>query len=94
MDADVVNNRFSEFVARYPSLTSNQVSFLNLLKNHISRYGSIQIDQLYEAPFTALHSNGIDGVFADEKMVDDLVAVIDSFKPEPYGEMTTHDQRT
>jgi len=91
VDADVVNNRFSEFVTRYPSLTSNQVSFLNLLKNHISRYGSIKIGQLYEAPFTALHSDGIDGVFADEKMVDDLVVVIDSFKPETYGEMTTHD---
>ncbi len=87
MDADVVNNRFSEFVTRYPGLTSNQVSFLNLLKNHISRYGSIQIEQLYEAPFTALHSDGLDGVFADEKMIDDLIAVIDSFKSETYGEM-------
>jgi len=87
MDADVVNNRFSEFVTLYPSLSSNQVSFLNLLKNHISRYGSIQIEQLYEAPFTALHSDGLDGVFADEKMIDDLIAVIDSFKPETYGEM-------
>ena len=88
MDADVVSNRFSEFVTRYPSLTSSQVSFLNLLKNHISRYGSIKIGQLYEAPFTALHSDGLDGVFADEKMIDDLIAVIDSFKPETYGEMT------
>ena len=89
MDADVVSNRFSKFVTRYPSLTSSQVSFLNLLKNHISRYGSIKIGQLYEAPFTALHSDGLDGVFADEKMIDDLIAVIHSFKPETYGEMTT-----
>jgi type I restriction enzyme R subunit len=88
MDADVVSNRFSEFVTRYPSLTSSQVSFLNLLKNHISRYGSIKIGQLYEAPFTALHSDGLDGVFSNEKMIDDLIAVIDSFKPETYGEMT------
>ena len=88
VDADVVSNRFSKFVTRYPSLTSSQVSFLNLLKNHISRYGSIKIGQLYEAPFTALHSDGLDGVFADEKMIDDLIAVIDSFKPETYGEMT------
>lgn len=86
MDADVVNDRFSEFVTRYPSLTSNQISFLNLLKNHISRYGSIKIEQLYEAPFTALHSNGLDGVFSNEKMIDDLIAVIESFKPRIYGE--------
>jgi type I restriction enzyme R subunit len=84
----MVNDRFSEFVTRYPSLTSNQVSFLNLLKNHISRFGSIEVGQLYETPFTALHSDGLDGVFTDEKMIDDLISVIDSFKPETYGEMT------
>ena len=88
MNAEVVNERFSDFVTRYPSLSSNQVSFLNLLKNHISRYGSIEVGQLYETPFTALHSDGLDGVFTDEKMIHDLIAVIDSFKPEAYGEMT------
>jgi len=82
MDADAVNNRFAEFVTSYPGLTSNQVSFLNLLKNHISRYGSIQIDQLYEAPFTALHSEGLDGVFGDEAMIQELIAVISSFHPQ------------
>ncbi len=56
---------------------------LLLLKNHISRYGSIQIDQLYEAPFTALHSNGLDGVFADERMVEELLGIVASFRSKP-----------
>ena len=83
MDAGVVNRRFSQFAARYPGLTAAQVSFLNLLKNHISRYGSIQIEQLYEAPFTTLHSDGLDGVFSDERMVEALLAIIKVFGPEP-----------
>ncbi len=81
MDADVVNSRFSEFVTRYPGMASNQVAFLNLLKNHISRYGSIKVEQLYEAPFTALHSDGLDGVFSNEQMVEELLAIVDTFKP-------------
>ena len=67
-------------------LTIISLHFLNLLKNHISRYGSIEIDQLYEPPFTTIHSEGLDGVFVDDRMADELIAVIDSFKPQPYEE--------
>ena len=61
------------------------MSFLNLLKNHISRYGAIEIEDLYEPPFTTLHSDGLDGVFVDEKMANELISIIDSFKPQRYG---------
>ena len=88
MDAEIVNERFSEFVARYSRLTANQVSFLNLLKNHISRYGSIELDQLYEPPFTTLHTDGLDGVFIDERMINDLISIIDTFKPQSHVEVT------
>ncbi|MBK9437650.1 MAG: hypothetical protein IPN51_06610 [Chloracidobacterium sp.] len=40
--------------------------FLTLLKNHLSKYGSIGMERLYQDPFTSLDSNGIDGVFADK----------------------------
>lgn len=91
MDAGVVNARFSVFVARYPGLTANQVSFLNLLKNHISRYGSIEIGDLYEPPFTAIHSEGLDGVFADKWIVDELIAIISTFTPKKFGDIKTYD---
>lgn len=87
MDAEAVNNRFSDFIFTHPELTANQVSFLNLLKNHISRYGAIDIEQLYKSPFTMLHSDGLDGVFMDEQMIDELIAIIETFKPQPHGEL-------
>ena len=90
MDADAVKNRFSEFVGKYPGLTANQVSFLNLLKNHISRYGSIQVEQLYESPFTTLHSEGLDGVFSDKQMVKELLDIIESFKKEIHNDEGPH----
>ena len=81
MDADVVNTRFADFIFSHPGLTANQMSFLNLLKNHISRYGAIEIEDLYEPPFTNVHSDGLDGVFMDEKMIDELIEIIASFQP-------------
>lgn len=84
MDADVVNERFVNFITTHPALTSSQVSFLNLLKNHISRYGSLEIEQLYEPPFTTLHSDGLDGVFVDEDMVEELIRIIGTFQPKAF----------
>ncbi len=81
MDADAVNARFADFIFSHPSLTANQMSFLNLLKNHISRYGAIEIEDLYEPPFTSVHSDGLDGVFMDEKIIDELIEIIASFQP-------------
>ena len=80
MDADIVEKQFTQFSVKYPKVTSDQLNFLNLLKNHISRYGSIEIEELYAPPFTTLHSDGLDGVFIDEQMVDALLAVIDTFR--------------
>ncbi len=85
LDADAVNARFADFIFSHPALTANQMSFLNLLKNYISRYGAIEIEDLYEPPFTTLHSDGLDGVFVDEKMANELISIIDSFKPHLYG---------
>ena len=81
MDADAVNLRFADFIFSHPGLTANQMSFLNLLKNHISRYGAIEIEDLYEPPFTNVHSDGLDGVFMDETMIDELIGIIASFRP-------------
>lgn len=48
MDAESVNSRFADFVISHPELSANQVSFLNLLKYHVSRYGAIEVEDLYE----------------------------------------------
>jgi type I restriction enzyme R subunit len=76
LDAEAVDAYFLEFHAKNPSLTAPQTHFLRMIKNHIGRYGALEIDDLYEQPFTALHSEGLEGVFPDEEQVEALVGAI------------------
>jgi len=78
LDAAAVSKRFTTFVQQHPTLNSAQIRFLDMLQNHIAKYGSIEVARLYEEPFTLLHSDGLDGVFHKE-LADEVVAVIDSF---------------
>jgi type I restriction enzyme R subunit len=84
LDAGQVEARFLEFVESH-RLNSHQVKFLDLLKDHIRKYGSIEVTDLYEPPFTLLHSDGLDGVF-DDDLATELLTVIGSFAPPQSGE--------
>lgn len=81
MDTQVVRERFTAFVQRFPSLTAKQTQFINMLVGHIARFGAITVERLYEAPFTALASDGPDGVFPDEAQIRELLAIVGSFRP-------------
>ncbi|MBV8819485.1 MAG: DEAD/DEAH box helicase family protein [Acidobacteriaceae bacterium] len=76
MDAARVNEHFRAFIQKYPQLNANQIRFLELLKSCIARYGAIQLDQLWEPPFTSIHSGGVDGVFTDDKQVTALLDLL------------------
>jgi type I restriction enzyme R subunit len=79
MDAQAVHDRFTEFVREHSNLASHQIKFLDLLQNHIAKYGSIEVERLYEPPFTLLHSDSIDGLF-DEPLADELLQIVGSFR--------------
>lgn len=79
LDAQAVRRRFEDFAQAHPALTAQQVRFLDMLQNHIARYGTITVERLYEAPFTTLHSEGLDGVFPDERTVQELIDIIETF---------------
>lgn len=81
MDAKAVHERFEAFVHAHPEISSHANKFLQLLQQHIANYGSIEIEQLYEPPFTSLHSEGPDGLF-DEPLVDELLDIIGTFQPQ------------
>jgi type I restriction enzyme R subunit len=85
MDAEAVQAKFAEFAQKHPKLTAKQTRFLALLQNHVARFGSITVEKLYEAPFTVVDADGLDGVFKNESEVSDLLSVIRAFGP-PTGD--------
>ena len=58
LDSEAVGSRFEQFVQKHPSLTAKQTQFLQQLKNHIAQNGGIELDDLYEPPFTLIDSDG------------------------------------
>ncbi len=78
MNPLAVEAHFTNFLHQHPSLTAQQVRFMNLLKSHIAKHGSISIEKLYEPPFDSVSHEGVDGVFKPED-VDDLVTVLKPF---------------
>lgn len=83
MEPEAVQQRFKDFVRANPKLTAHQLQFLQLLQNHIGRNGTIEIERLYEEPFTRIHTEGIDGVFTDGAIADQLIELLEQFEPAP-----------
>lgn len=79
MDANAVHQRFTQFVQAHPNLASHQIKFLDLLQNHIAKFGSIKTDELFQPPFTTLHTESLDGLF-EGSLADELFDIIDSFQ--------------
>ena len=56
LEPGAVEQAFSAFVQKHPRLSSQQLRFLQRLQNHIANNGGIEIERLYEPPFTTLHA--------------------------------------
>ncbi|MCW7555672.1 DEAD/DEAH box helicase family protein [Endozoicomonas gorgoniicola] len=78
MDSQAVAAQFAGFAARY-NLSSQQIRFLDMLKNHIRDFGTVEMKQLFEQPFTRIHGEGITGVFTDMTQVMAIKEIVESF---------------
>lgn len=82
LEPEAVSKSFETFMQQHPELSSKQMKFLDLVQNHIAKYGSIELEKLYEPPFTSLDAEGLDGVFPDETTANELVGTIRPFLTE------------
>ena len=78
MDPSAVDRTFTAFVQTHSKLSSRQMQFLQLLKSHVVQHGGLTLSKLYDAPFTSLHAEGIDGVFAERER-DEILAIVRPF---------------
>jgi type I restriction enzyme R subunit len=75
MDELTVHLAFDAFRQSHTTLKANQVQFLTLVEQEIIRSGGLEIAQLYEQPFTSIHTLGLDGLF-QEAEADELIKII------------------
>jgi len=47
-----------------------------MLKQHIAKYGSMQLEKLYEPPFTTIHTESVYGVFPDENQASQIINIV------------------
>ncbi|WP_448216221.1 DEAD/DEAH box helicase family protein [Endozoicomonas sp. 2B-B] len=78
MNSSAVADKFAGFAAQY-NLNSQQIRFLDMLKNHIRDFGTVEMKQLFEQPFTRIHGEGITGVFTDMTQVMAIKEIVDGF---------------
>lgn len=78
LDHEAVDATFTAFAQNH-ALTSQQLRFLAMLKDHIRQFGAIALSQLFDAPFNSLHAEGLGGVFPNPTQLDELVALVRAF---------------
>lgn len=81
LNAEAVEQAFASFSHKHPKLSPQQLLFLRMLKNHIAQNGGIEIERLYEPPFTTIHAESVDGVFTEPGDVDEILAILAAFEP-------------
>ncbi len=75
LDRNAALEAFARFLdgSRY---NSQQIRFVEMIIERLTRHGIIEPGQLYEPPFTSVHYEGLDGAFGDAD-ADAIVAVIE-----------------
>ena len=64
LDRSSVRKAFAEFI-RESNFNANQIEFVDLIIDALSKNGRIDPARLYEQPFTRLNDQGLSGMFDD-----------------------------
>jgi type I restriction enzyme, R subunit len=76
LDREAAKEAMSGFIAG-TSLTANQIEFVNLIVDHLTEHGTVEVERLYESPFTDLTPQGPDGLFTNFQ-IDNLLQSLET----------------
>jgi type I restriction enzyme R subunit len=60
-------------------LSANQIEFVNIIVDNLTKTGLVHPGRLYEAPYTRLSAKGVDGVFRDAD-VEQLIELLEEVR--------------
>jgi type I restriction enzyme R subunit len=75
LDQDAVNTAFSSFINN-PSLNASQIRFVNMIIQYLSTNGIVEVEKLFEPPFTEISNHGLLGVF-NQTQAGEVVELIE-----------------
>jgi len=78
MDREAAKQAFAGFLEDKP-LKANQIEFVNMIIDHLTEHGVMNVSLLYESPFTDVTPTGPDGLFTPS-LLDELFKVLDRVK--------------
>ena len=76
LDIQAANAAFAEFI-NSPSLSADQMTFINKIIQFLTKNGRIEKKMLFEPPFTEQHQDGIIGMF-DDAQATKIISIVDS----------------
>lgn len=65
LDREAAKAAFGSFLAG-KTLNANQIEFIGMIVEHLTEYGAMEPERLFESPYTDVHPMGVAGVFAAE----------------------------
>ena len=74
LDRDAAKKTFAEFLAA-KNFGANQIEFVNLIVDHLTALGIVDVASLYDSPYTDVSPQGPDGLFQPQD-VDALVTIL------------------
>ncbi|ROR92595.1 DEAD/DEAH box helicase family protein [Nocardioides aurantiacus] len=69
------------------TFTANQLRFVNLIVEHLTANGVMEVARLYESPFTDSAPHGPDSIF-NEEQVDDIVTILSEVRDRALPDVT------
>lgn len=76
LDREAAKQALSGFIAGR-TLSANQIEFVDLVVNHLTEHGVMEVSRLYQSPFTRITPQGPEALFS-ERDIDQLVAALES----------------
>jgi type I restriction enzyme R subunit len=73
LDRQAAKEAFADFLAE-GTLSADQIRFIDQIIEHLVRNGVMNLEALYEPPFTDIHYEGLDGVLPAE--ADKVISII------------------
>ncbi|BAZ12844.1 type III restriction enzyme res subunit [Calothrix sp. NIES-4071] len=78
LDRKAAKQAFNKYLQNQ-NFGTNQIRFVEMIIDYLTQNGVMDPGRLYEAPFTNLHQNGLDGVFSNDSDIEEIIAIVTEF---------------